>query len=164
MRRALYPGTFDPLTRGHLNIVEKASRLYDEVIVGLATFTGKDSLFSLEERFEMVRESCAGFDNVRVMTFDGMVVRFARDMECCVMIRGMRAVSDFEYELSLAMTNNKLDSGIETVFMVPALKYMYLSSSMVRQIAELGGELIDFVTPNVIEALTNKLHHPAKGI
>lgn len=164
MRRALYPGTFDPLTRGHLNIVEKASRLYDEVIVGLATFTGKDSLFSLEERFEMVRESCAGFDNVRVMTFDGMVVRFARDMECCVMIRGMRAVSDFEYELALAMTNNKLDSGIETVFMVPALKYMYLSSSMVRQIAELGGELIDFVTPNVIEALTNKLHLPAKGI
>ncbi len=164
MRRALYPGTFDPLTRGHLNIVEKASRLYDEVIVGLASFTGKDSLFSLEERFEMVRESCAGFDNVRVMTFDGMVVRFARDMECCVMIRGMRAVSDFEYELSLAMTNNKLDSGIETVFMVPALKYMYLSSSMVRQIAELGGELIDFVTPNVVEALNQKLHSPAKGI
>ena len=156
MHKALYPGTFDPITLGHMNIIEKASKLYDEVIVGVAAYTNKNNLMSLDERANLCRISCAHLSNVQVQSFEGLVVDFARALECPVMIRGMRAVSDFEYELSLALTNKKLNPEIETIFLVPSLKYMYLSSSMVRQIAALGGNLKDMVPECVQEALREK--------
>lgn len=156
MHKVLYPGTFDPITFGHLNIIEKASKLYDEVIVGVASYTGKQSLFNLEERHSLCEISCAHLPNVRVESFEGLVVEFAKRVGAPAMLRGMRAVSDFEYELSLALTNKKLCPEIETVFLVPSLKYMYLSSSMVRQIADLGGDLKDFVPACVIDALKSK--------
>ena len=156
MHKALYPGTFDPITLGHMNIIEKASKLFDEVIVGVAAYTNKSNLMNLEERARLCRISCAHLPNVRVQSFEGLVVDFARALECPVMIRGMRAVSDFEYELSLALTNTKLNPEIETIFLVPSLKYMYLSSSMVRQIAALGGNLKDMVPECVQEALREK--------
>lgn len=154
--KAIYPGTFDPITLGHLNILEKASRMFDEVILGVADFTAKQDHFSLEERFELCRKVTKHLPNVTVMKFSGMVVDFAKANDCSVMIRGLRAVSDFEYELSLALTNTKLKPEIETIFLVPSLKYMYLSSSMIRQLAELKAELKDFVPPLVAEALRAK--------
>jgi len=154
--KAIYPGTFDPITLGHVNIAEKAAALFDEVIIGVADFTGKDTLFSIDERIILCQESVAHLSNVKVMSFAGLVVDFAKSQDCRIMIRGMRAVSDFEYELSLALTNKKIAPEIETLFLVPSLRYMYLSSSTMKQLAELGGDLSDFVAPSVITALKNK--------
>ncbi|MDP2173842.1 MAG: pantetheine-phosphate adenylyltransferase [Candidatus Cloacimonadaceae bacterium] len=157
MRKAIYPGTFDPITLGHLDILEKTTKLFDEVILAVADYTGKQNLFSLEERFELCKQATSNLSNVSVTTFKGLVVDYAKAQGCGVMIRGMRAVSDFEYELSLALTNKKLNPTIETIFLVPSLKYMYLSSSMIRQLAELGASLDDFVPPAVSTALIGKL-------
>jgi len=156
MPRALYPGTFDPITLGHLNILEKSLKLFDEVVLAVADYTGKLTAFTLEERVHMCAEATQHLKGVRVMGFNGLVVDLARKQQCGTMIRGMRAVSDFEYELSLALTNKKLNPDIETVFLVPSLKYLYLSSSMIRQLAELGAPLGDFVTPEVAKAMTKK--------
>jgi pantetheine-phosphate adenylyltransferase len=154
--KVLYPGTFDPITLGHVNIAEKAAALYDEVILGVADYTGKKTLFCIEERLELCKESVAHISNVTVVTFSGLVVDFAKTQNCSVMIRGMRAVSDFEYELSLALTNKKIAPEIETIFLVPSLRYMYLSSTMMKQLAELGGDLSDFLPQSVIPALKSK--------
>jgi pantetheine-phosphate adenylyltransferase len=159
--RAIYPGTFDPITMGHVNIAEKAAALFDEVILGVADYTGKQTLFSISERIELCRESVSHIKGVTVQPFSGLVVDFAKSLECKIMIRGMRAVSDFEYELSLALTNKKIAPDIETIFLVPSLRYMYLSSTMMKQLAELGGNLQDFLPPSVITALQNK--YPPKS-
>nr|MDK2851717.1 pantetheine-phosphate adenylyltransferase [Candidatus Cloacimonadota bacterium] len=151
--KALYPGTFDPITLGHINILEKAANCFDEVILGIAHYTNKQNYFNLDERYALCQEACAHLSNVTVKKFSGMVVDFAKQEDCRIMIRGLRAVSDFEYELSLALTNKKLSQDIETIFLVPSLRYMYLSSSMIRQLAELGGDLHDFVPPGVAHAL-----------
>jgi len=153
---ALYPGTFDPITLGHLNILEKAAELFDKVILSVADFTGKNTYFSLEERVQLCRQVASSIPNVEVMSFSGLVVDFAHKTGAKVMIRGMRAVSDFEYELSLALTNKKLAPEIETIFLVPNLTYMYQSSSMIKQLARLGTDLTDYVPPCVIEALAKK--------
>lgn len=155
--KAIYPGTFDPITLGHINILEKAARLFDHIILAVADYTGKQSLFSLEERRALCQEATKHIPNVEVRDFQGLVVDFAKDQDCEIMIRGLRAVSDFEYELSLALTNTKLNPRIETIFMVPSLRYMYLSSSMIKQLAELGSNLDDFVPPCVGRALAEKL-------
>ncbi|MDD4224269.1 MAG: pantetheine-phosphate adenylyltransferase [Candidatus Cloacimonetes bacterium] len=155
--KAIYPGTFDPITLGHVNILEKASKLFDTIILAVADYTGKQNLFSLEERERLCAQAVSHLPNVEVATFEGLSVDFARSRDCRVMIRGLRAVSDFEYELSLALTNTKLDPGIETIFLVPSLRYMYLSSSLIRQLAELGSELKDFVPETVAKALLEKL-------
>ncbi|MCB5229422.1 MAG: pantetheine-phosphate adenylyltransferase [Candidatus Cloacimonetes bacterium] len=161
MHRALYPGTFDPITLGHLDILNKAAHMFDEVILAVADYTGKDSNFNLEERLNLCNEATNGMPNVKVMSFSGLVVDFAQKMECNTMIRGLRAVSDFEYELSLALTNKKLKPQIETIFLVPSLKYMYLSSSMVRQLADLKAPLTDFVPPPVIRFYEQKIYPKA---
>lgn len=157
MSKAIYPGTFDPITLGHINILEKAARQFDQVFLAVAEYTGKQNFFSLQERFELCSEATSHIANVEVRSFSGLAVDFARELDCGVMIRGLRAVSDFEYELSLALTNTKLNPSIETIFLVPSLRYMYLSSSMIRQLAELGAELQDFVPACVSKALTGKL-------
>lgn len=154
--KAIYPGTFDPITLGHVNIAEKAAALFDEVIIAVADYTAKDNLFSLKERVDLCKQSTAHLKNVIVMPFQGLVVDFAKTQKCRIMIRGMRAVSDFEYELSLALTNKKIAPEIETLFLVPSLRYLYLSSSMLKQLAELGGDLTDFVAPAVVKALKKK--------
>lgn len=151
MHSALYPGTFDPITLGHLNIVQKAVEFFDEVIIAVADYTGKDTHLSLEQRLQLCKESTVNIPNLKVLSFSGLAVDFAKEMKCNTMIRGLRAVSDFEYELSLAITNRKLKPEIETVFLVPSLKYMYLSSSMVRQLADLKAPLIDFVPKPVLD-------------
>ncbi|HNQ43362.1 MAG TPA: pantetheine-phosphate adenylyltransferase [Candidatus Cloacimonadota bacterium] len=154
---AIYPGTFDPITLGHLNILEKAAKMFDEVILAVADYTGKQNYFSLQERLSLCQATTSHLENVKVLSFSGLVVDFARSQDCRIMIRGLRAVSDFEYELSLALTNIKLAGEIETIFLVPSLRYMYLSSSMIRQLAELGSPLHDFVPSIVAEALQNKV-------
>lgn len=154
--RAIYPGTFDPITLGHVNIAEKAASLFDEVIIGVADYTGKDTLFSIEERTRLCRESLSHIPNVTIMAFKGLVVDFAKEQNCRILIRGMRAVSDFEYELSLALTNKKIAPEIETLFLVPSLRYLYLSSSTIRQLAELGSDLTDFVSPSAALALKER--------
>lgn len=154
--KAVYPGTFDPITFGHLNILEKASRMFDEVILAVADYTAKQNYFSLEERVRLCTETSAHLPNVKVLSFSGLVVDFTTEQESIVMIRGLRAVSDFEYELSLALTNTKLRPEIETIFLVPSLRYMYLSSSMIRQLAELNADLHNFVPQQVAEALKIK--------
>ena len=156
MSLARYPGTFDPITYGHVNILEKAAGMFDEVILAVADATGKQTGFCLDERLQLCIDAVKHLHNVRVASFQGLFVEYAKSMNCRIMIRGMRAVSDFEYELSLALTNKKLSPEIETIFLVPSLKYMYLSSSMIRQLASLGGPLHDFVPPNVAEAMMRK--------
>lgn len=132
--------------------------MFDEVILAVADYTAKQNCFSLEERFALCSETASHLKNVKVMSFSGLVVDFATAQECKIMIRGLRAVSDFEYELSLALTNIKLKSDIETIFLVPSLKYMYLSSSMIRQLSQLGADLHDFVPPAVAQALISKVN------
>jgi len=155
--KAIYPGTFDPITLGHLNILEKASKMFDEVILGVADYTAKQNFFSPLERFELCQESTDHLSNVKVIRFEGLAVDFAKEHDCRIMIRGLRAVSDFEYELSLALHNVKLSPEIETIFLVPSLRYMYLSSSMIRQLAELDADLKDFVPSAVALALKHKM-------
>jgi len=161
-RRAIYPGTFDPITLGHLNIVEKASFLFDKVYLAVADFTGKAMMFDLGERKQLCEQVTSHLSNVEVMSFHGLVVDFARSLNCCIMIRGMRAMSDFEYELSLALTNKKLEPSIETLFMVPNLQFMYMSSSLIKQLAMLGGNLGDYVPSQVAEAFKIKLREHAQ--
>lgn len=155
-QKAIYPGTFDPITLGHVNIVEKAAAMFEEVILSVADFTGKKTMFTLEERVRLCTTSVAHLPNVRVMPFRGLVVEFTQSQNSKVMIRGMRAVSDFEYELSLALTNKKLAPEIETVFLVPSLRFMYLSSSMIKQLGALGAAMHDFVPDCVRVALQQK--------
>jgi pantetheine-phosphate adenylyltransferase len=156
IKRAIYPGTFDPITNGHLDILEKAARLFDEVILGVAEHTGKDTLFTMSERAELCKEASKHIEQVKVMSFQGLVVNFAKQQESITMIRGLRAISDFEYELSQALMNKKLSKDIDTLFLVPDYKYLYLSSTMVRQVILLGGDIQDLIPACVEDALRKK--------
>ncbi len=154
---AIYPGTFDPVTLGHSDLVARAARLFDHVIVAVAPNTSKQTVFSLDERLSMAHTVLAEYPNVEVCTFEGLLVEFARTREASVILRGLRAVSDFEYEFQLAGMNRKLASDIETMFLTPAEQYTYISSSLVREIATLGGNVAPFVHDTVRAELMNKL-------
>lgn len=156
MRRALTPGTFDPITLGHLDVITRAAQLMDEVIVAVAASDRKHPLFSLEERTALAREATAHLSNVRVEAFDELLVDFARRMEAPVIIKGLRAVTDFEYEFQMTALNYQLDRDLETVFIMSPPQYMYLSSSIVREIASMHGDLNDFVPDNVRLALEKR--------
>jgi pantetheine-phosphate adenylyltransferase len=151
MKRAIYPGSFDPVTNGHLDVVERARKLFDEVIVAVAQNDEKQPLFSLEERLDMLKQTVGRIDNVRVAQFDGLLVEFARAEQAAAVIRGLRAVSDFEFEFQMALMNRKLESSVETIFLMPKEEYTYLSSRLVKEIARLGGEVSKFV-PGVVAA------------
>lgn len=153
MRRAIYPGTFNPVTNGHLDVIRQAAKVFDEVIVGVAHYTGKDTMLDLDVRYDLCCEAVKDIKNVKVQRFKGLTVDFAIKVDAQTMIRGLRAVSDFEYELSLAMMNRKLSSDFDTVFFLPSQKYLYLSSTMIRQVAELGGCVNDLVPECVSEYL-----------
>ncbi|MBQ9954004.1 MAG: pantetheine-phosphate adenylyltransferase [Eggerthellaceae bacterium] len=156
MIRALTPGTFDPITEGHLDVISRAAQLVDEIIVAVAVSDKKKPLFSLEERCELVRQATAHLPNVRVEPFDGLLVDFARKMDAEILIKGLRAITDFEYEFQMTALNYQLDPGLETIFIMSPPQYMYLSSSIVREIASMHGELEPFVPACVREALEKK--------
>jgi len=156
VRRALTPGTFDPITLGHLDVITRAAQLMDEVIVAVAASDRKRPLFSLEERAALAREATAHLSNVRVETFDELLVDFARKVEAPVVIKGLRAVTDFEYEFQMTALNYQLDRDLETVFIMSPPQYMYLSSSIVREIASMHGDLTDLVPDNVRIALEKR--------
>ena len=145
MRRAIYQGSFDPITYGHLDIIERSARVVDELIVGVLYNKAKIPLFSAEERVRMIKEVTKNIENVKVVAFEGLLVDFADQMHADVIIRGLRAATDFEYELQMAQTNRKLDDKVETLFMVTGLEYAYLSSSTVREVAAFGGDISNFV-------------------
>jgi pantetheine-phosphate adenylyltransferase len=147
---AIYPGSFDPVTNGHLDLIERGTKIFDRLIVGVLRNLEKDPLFTLVERLEMLRETTRPWPNVEVDVFDGLLVDYARQRSAQVILRGIRAVSDYEYELQMALMNRKLESQIETVFMMPAEAYSYLSSRLVREIGRLGGPLQGLV-PLVVE-------------
>jgi pantetheine-phosphate adenylyltransferase len=154
---AIYPGTFDPITKGHSDLVERSARLFDKVIVALAAKPGKHPVFSLEERIDMAKTVLCEYSNVEVCGFDGLLVNFAREKGANVIIRGLRAVSDFEYEFQLAGMNRKLADDIETLFLTPAEQYTYISSSLVREVASLGGDVSPFVHEKIVAELARKL-------
>lgn len=145
MKVAIYPGSFDPITYGHLDIIERSARVVDELIVGVLYNKAKIPLFSAEERVRMIKEVTKNIENVKVVAFEGLLVDFADQMHADVIIRGLRAATDFEYELQMAQTNRKLDDKVETLFMVTGLEYAYLSSSTVREVAAFGGDISNFV-------------------
>jgi len=156
MRRAIYPGSFDPVTNGHLDIIERARKLFDEVIVAVAHNDEKQPLLSLKERLDLLRETAGKIDNVRIAQFKGLLVEFARAEKAGAVIRGLRAVSDFEFEFQMALMNRKLDAGVETIFLMPKDEYTYLSSRIVKEIARLGGDVSGFVPPAVANTLSKK--------
>ncbi|HEX37790.1 MAG TPA: pantetheine-phosphate adenylyltransferase [Candidatus Cloacimonetes bacterium] len=155
-KTAIYPGTFDPITYGHVDIIERASKIFDEVIIGVAKETYKECLFSLTERIELAREATKHLPNVIIESFTGLVVDYVRKRNSKVMIRGLRAVSDFEYELQIALANRTLSEEIETVFLIPQSKYLYLSSSLVKQIISTGGSIKEYVPETIREKMELK--------
>jgi pantetheine-phosphate adenylyltransferase len=155
--RAIYPGTFDPITRGHEDLVRRASTLFDEMIVAVADSRGKGPFFTVEERVAMARETLAPFDNVRVEGFSGLLMDFLHKHDAKIILRGLRAVSDFEYEFQMAGMNRNLFPDVETLFLTPAEQYMFISATMVREIASLGGDVSPFVNPIVIPRLKAKV-------
>lgn len=170
---AIYPGTFDPLTNGHLDLINRGSRIFDQLIVALLRNSEKVPLFTLSERVEMLKQCTSGLANVRVDTFEGLLVEYAEKQKAHAVLRGIRAISDYEYELQMALMNRKLDPRLETIFMMPAEAYSYLSSRLVREIAQLGGSVHGLVPEMVEERLLRKLkvstlarksaRRPAKG-
>lgn len=154
---AIYPGSFDPVTNGHLDLIERASKLFGRVVVTVARNAEKAPMFTLKERMDMLREATQQFPNVEVDTFDGLLVDYARKLGARVLVRGIRAVSDYEYELQMALMNRRLEPQLETVFMLPAVEYSYLSSHLVRELAVLGGSLTGLVPPAVEQRLRVKV-------
>ncbi|HEX4984715.1 MAG TPA: pantetheine-phosphate adenylyltransferase [Burkholderiales bacterium] len=155
--RAVYPGTFDPITRGHEDLVRRASGLFDEMIVAVADSRGKRPFFDVQERVEMARQVLAPFANVRVEGFSGLLMDFLRRHDAKIILRGLRAVSDFEYEFQMAGMNRNLYPDVETLFLTPAEQYMFISATMVREIAQLGGDVSPFVNPLVIPHMQSRL-------
>ena len=155
--KAIYPGTFDPITKGHIDLAERASSLFAEVVVAIAASPSKQPLFSLEERLEMARISLEHVQNVSIIGFQGLLIDCMRRAEAQVVLRGLRAVSDFEYEFQLAAMNRRLDPSIETMFLTPSEKYTFLSASMVKEIATHGGDVSQFLHPQINARLIDRL-------
>jgi pantetheine-phosphate adenylyltransferase len=153
MKHCIYPGTFDPVTNGHLDVLQRAARLFDRVTVAVALSTTKTPLFSAEQRVELIRSNIAQLPNVSVVSFDGLLVDFARQQQAHAIIRGLRAFSDFEFEFNMALMNRHLEPKVEAIFVMPNEAYSYTSSSLVKQIAKLGGDISHFVPANVAAAL-----------
>jgi pantetheine-phosphate adenylyltransferase len=157
--RAIYPGSFDPLTNGHLDLIERGSKIFDELIVGILRNAEKDPLFTLAERLDMLNQMVKRFENVRVDSFEGLLVDYAMQQNAKAVLRGIRAISDYEYELQMALMNRKLQPQLETVFMMPAEAYSYLSSRLVKEVFRLGGSVRGLVPELVEERLREKFHH-----
>ncbi len=156
MKRAIYPGSFDPVTFGHIDIIERSSRIVDELVVGVLNNSAKNSLFSLQERVNMIEEMTKDMPNVKVGSFDGLLVDYMNKIDATIIVRGLRAVTDFEYELQIAQTNHVQDENIETIFLTTNLKYSYLSSTIVKEFASYGGDISRFVPSCFIDDIYKK--------
>ncbi len=159
-RLAVYTGTFDPVHYGHLDIIERGSRLFDRLIVGVGNNLDKKTIFTLDERVQLIRDVTGAWDNVEVRSFDGLAVSFVRQCGAMVVLRGLRTLSDMEYEFTMSLMNRNLDPEIETVFLMAKEEFSHVSSSLLRQIAVLGGDLSKFLPPSVREALTERVRKP----
>lgn len=157
MLRAIYPGSFDPVTFGHLDIITRSAKLVDELIVGVLVNNAKSPLFSVEERVKILEKTVENIPNVKVVPFEGLLVEFVRKMEAQMVIRGLRAITDFEYELQMAQTNHKLEPEMETIFLTTRVEYSYLSSSTVKEVAAFGGDISQFVPDIVIKRMQDKM-------
>ncbi|QIZ78348.1 pantetheine-phosphate adenylyltransferase [Ferrimonas lipolytica] len=156
-QKAIYPGTFDPVTNGHLDLITRASKMFDQVIVGIAASPSKQPLFTLEERVQLLEQACSELNNITVVGFSGLLVDFAKQHDARVLVRGLRAVSDFEYEFQLANMNRRLDPNLESVFLTPAEEFSFISSSLVKEVARHGGDVSQFVPTHVEQQLLKKL-------
>jgi pantetheine-phosphate adenylyltransferase len=153
---AIYPGTFDPTTNGHISLIDRAVGLFDELIVSVAKGSTKKTLFTIDERLEIAQKAIAGKERVRVESFEGLLANYARDVGACAVIRGLRAVSDFEFEFQMALMNRRMIHDIETVFLMPALSWVYLSSTIVKEVASNGGDISGLVPDAALDALNKK--------
>ena len=156
MRKAIYPGSFDPLTLGHLDIIERSARIVDELVVGVLNNSAKNSLFSLDERVSMIKEMTDSMPNVTVTSFNGLLVDYMREIDATIIVRGLRAVTDFEYELQIAQTNHVENPEVETIFLTTSLQYSYFSSTTVKEFASYGGDLSKFVPARFIDRIYDK--------
>jgi len=156
MKIGIYPGSFDPITLGHLDIIERASRLVDKLIIGVLVNSSKTPLFTDAERVELISKETAHLNNVEIVSYNGLLVDFAKERHADVIIRGLRAVTDFEYELQLAQTNKKLNPEVETIFLATNVNFAYLSSSVVREIARYGGDITQFVPESIVQSVYDK--------
>ena len=156
MLKAIYPGSFDPLTLGHLDIIERSARIVDELVVGVLNNSAKNSLFSLDERVSMIKEMTDSMPNVTVTSFNGLLVDYMREIDATIIVRGLRAVTDFEYELQIAQTNHVENPEVETIFLTTSLQYSYLSSTIVKEFASYGGDLSKFVPARFIDRIYDK--------
>lgn len=156
MKKAIYPGSFDPLTLGHLVIIERSARIVDELVVGVLNNSAKNSLFSLDERVSMIKEMTDSMPNVTVTSFNGLLVDYMREIDATIIVRGLRAVTDFEYELQIAQTNHVENPEVETIFLTTSLQYSYLSSTIVKEFASYGGDLSKFVPARFIDRIYDK--------
>ncbi len=157
MLRAIYPGSFDPVTLGHMDIIKRSCRIVDELIVGVLNNNSKTPLFSVEERVKMLKEATKELENVQVVEFEGLLVDFAKEMDAKVVIRGLRAITDFEYELQMTQTNHKLEPDVETLFLTTSIEYSFLSSTTVKEVAAFGGDITQFVPEVVVKAIEEKM-------
>lgn len=157
MLRAIYPGSFDPVTNGHIDIIKRAVAISDELIVGVLQNKAKSPLFSVEERVIILREVTKNLKNVKIIPFEGLLIDFAAQMDAKVIVRGLRAITDFEYELQMSQTNRKLNADIETLFLTTSLEYSFLSSTTVKEVASFGGDISQFVPDFVAEKVTEKI-------
>lgn len=155
--KALYPGTFDPPTNGHVDLIQRGAKIFGHLTVAILNNPGKDPLFTVEERVEMLREATSGIENVAVATFDGMMVDFARQLGATAVLRGIRAISDYEYEFQMALMNRRLAPEIETVFLQPAGRYSFVSSRMVKEVVSFGGDVAGLVPANVLKRLRSRM-------
>lgn len=156
MKRAIYPGSFDPITFGHLDIIERSSKIVDELVVGVLNNSAKNSLFSVEERVSMIEEMVADFPNIKVASFNGLLVDFMKKIDATIIIRGLRAVTDFEYEIQIAQSNHVQNPEVETIFLTTNLQYSYLSSTIVKEFASYGGDISKFVPEQFIQRIYSK--------
>lgn len=157
MLKAIYPGSFDPVTLGHMDIIKRSSKIVDELIVGVLKNNAKTPLFSVEERVKMLKEATKELENVKVVEFEGLLVDFAKEMDAKVVIRGLRAITDFEYELQMTQTNHKLEPDVETLFLTTSIEYSFLSSTTVKEVAAFGGDITQFVPEVVVKEIEEKM-------
>lgn len=157
MTKAAYPGSFDPITNGHIDILERGARIFDHIVVAILVNEDKHPLFTAEERMELIRAVVGENPKVEIRTFSGLLVNFMREIDADIVVRGIRAVSDYEYELQMALMNRQLSPGIETLFMLPSIEYTFVSSRLIKEVVRLGGDVSDLVPPQVLARLHEKL-------